>query len=220
MPRDDLSPLRIEPRWPAIVAVAAGMLVVTLLPARIRLAPPWLGHVTGLGLLLPMIAVWVGGAKWWLLAVERATTLAGAVFVELITLATLAYVVVEITVRPQDVSGFQLLNSSVAAWTTNILSFSLIYWRIDRGGPEARANGGGRRVDWLFPQGDAPGAPAGWQPAYVDYLFLAFTTATAFSPTEALPLTPRAKLLMMTESSVSLTTLVVVASRAIGLLGG
>jgi uncharacterized membrane protein len=100
------------------------------------------------------------------------------------------------------------------------LLFSLLYWRMDRGGPEARANDAGTRPDWLFPQSGAPDdAPPGWRPTFVDYLFLAYSTATAFSPTDALPLTSRAKMLMMLESSISLSTLVVVASRAINILG-
>jgi hypothetical protein len=76
------------------------------------------------------------------------------------------------------------------------------------------------KPDWIFPQESAPeAARAGWRPTFVDYLFLGYCTATAFSPTNALPLTPRAKLLMMLESAVSLTTVVVVAARAINILG-
>jgi hypothetical protein len=105
-------------------------------------------------------------------------------------------------------------------WVSNVLIFSLLYWRIDRGGPEARANNAGTRPDWLFPQPGAPeDAPPDWRPTFVDYLFLGFSTATAFSPTDALPLTSRAKMLMMLESTMSLGTIVVVAARAINILG-
>ena len=73
--------------------------------------------------------------------------------------------------------------------------------------------------DWLFPQvGAGDAAPPDWRPVFVDYLYLAFSTATAFSTTDAAPLTPRAKVLMMLEAAVSLTTMVVVASRAINVL--
>jgi hypothetical protein len=105
-------------------------------------------------------------------------------------------------------------------WVTNVLTFSLLYWQIDRGGPEARANNAITRPDWMFPQTGAPGdAPPDWRPKFVDYLVLGFSTATAFSPTDALPLTSRAKMLMMLESTISLVTIVVVASRAINILG-
>jgi hypothetical protein len=109
----------------------------------------------------------------------------------------------------------------IAVWVVNVLVFSLLYWQIDRGGPEARINSWGARPDWLFPQGGAEAeiVPAGWNPAYVDYLFLAYSTSTAFSATDTLPLTSRAKLLMMLESSISLVTILVVAARAINILG-
>jgi hypothetical protein len=99
--------------------------------------------------------------------------------------------------------------------------FSLLYWQIDRGGPGSRDTNAGRRPDWLFPQESAPTGdlPPDWRPTFVDYLFLAFSTATAFSPTDILPLTHRAKVIMMIESSISLITLVVVAARAINVLG-
>jgi hypothetical protein len=99
--------------------------------------------------------------------------------------------------------------------------FALLYWQLDRGGPAGRASSAPPRPDWLFPQDDAGPehlAP-GWRPRFIDYLFLAFSTATAFSTTDALPLTGRAKLAMMSESAVSLVTLVVVAARAINVLG-
>ena len=100
-----------------------------------------------------------------------------------------------------------------------MLAFSLLYWQVDRGGPEARANNVSTKPDWLFAQAGAPAdVPPDWRPTFAVYLFLGFTTATAFSPTDALPLTSRAKVLMMTESTISLATIVVVASRAINIL--
>jgi hypothetical protein len=96
-----------------------------------------------------------------------------------------------------------------------------VYWQIDRGGPGVRANKEGRKPDWLFPQEGAPeDASPDWRPTFIDYLFLGYCTATAFSPTDALPLTARAKMLMMLQSLISLVTIVVVASRAINILGG
>jgi uncharacterized membrane protein len=105
-------------------------------------------------------------------------------------------------------------------WVTNVLVFSLLYWQIDRGGPEARMAHARSKPDWLFPQEGAPAedVPPGWRPAFVDYLYLGYSTGTAFSTTDAMPLTSRAKLLMMLESTISLLTVVVVASRAINIL--
>jgi uncharacterized membrane protein len=97
----------------------------------------------------------------------------------------------------------------------------LLYWQIDRGGPEGRIDGAHDWPDWLFPQVGAPAGdvPGDWRPTFVDYLYLSYSTATAFSTTEVAPLTARAKLLMMLQSMISLTTIVLVASRAINILG-
>ncbi len=101
------------------------------------------------------------------------------------------------------------------------MAFSMLYWRMDRGGPDHRVlEDTNAKCDWQFPQtGSGHEAPTRWRPTYPDYLFLSFCTATAFSPTDVLPLTIRAKMLMMLESAVSLGTLVIVASRAINILG-
>jgi hypothetical protein len=135
-------------------------------------------------------------------------------------LANLANLLNAMVRRSEEVGGLQLLASSIQLWASNVLAFSLLYWQLDRGGPGARENLEAVKPDWLFPQTGAPDdAPPGWQPTFVDYLFLGFSTATAFSATDALPLTPRAKMLMMLESAISLVTIVVVASRAINILG-
>lgn len=123
--------------------------------------------------------------------------------------------------RSAEVSGLQLLTASIALWATNVLIFSIAYWRTDRGGPEARANTASMRPDWLFPQQSAPKeAQLEWRPTFIDYLFLSYCTTTAFSPAEAQPLTSRAMLLLMLESIISLITIVAIASRAINILGG
>jgi hypothetical protein len=102
---------------------------------------------------------------------------------------------------------------------TNVLTFSLLYWQIDRGGPYARASKLPVKPDWLFPQASLPeDVPPDWRPFFFDYLFLGYNMATAFSPTDVLPLTRRAKMLMMIESTISLLTIVLVAARAVNVL--
>jgi hypothetical protein len=217
---ESVQPIRIEPRWPVVLATLAVLCVLTLLPARVRLVPSWFPYTVGMGLLLPVVGVWLSGAQPRWLRVERTTTLVFSVLAGAVMLTTLLYLIFEMLNRPADFGGRQLLTSSIGAWITNLLASSLVYWQLDRGGPEARANDAGTRPDWLFPQTGVPAeAPPNWRPTYVDYLFLAFSTATAFSPTDTLPLTSRAKLLMMLESAVSLLTLVTVAARAINILG-
>jgi hypothetical protein len=190
------------------------------LPARIRLLPYWFPYLIGSGLLLPIAGVSLSRADARWLRVERLTTLVFSAVVEAVTLTTLLYLVLEMLHRPADFSGRQLLTTSIGAWTTNVLVFSLVYWQMDRGSPEARANDAGVRPDWLFPQTGVPEeAPLDWRPTYIDYVFLSFSTATAFCTTDVMPMTSRAKMLMMFESAISLATLVVVASRAINILG-
>jgi hypothetical protein len=102
---------------------------------------------------------------------------------------------------------------------TNVLTFSLLYWQIDRGGPYARASELRIKPDWLFSQAGTPeDVPPDWRPFSLGYLFLGYNTATAFSPTNVLPLARRAKMLMMTESTISLLTIAFVAARAVNVL--
>ena len=212
--------IRIEPRWPVVLAILAAILMVVLLPERVVLFPAWFPYVIGIALILPMAAVGLSAEKARWLRVERTIMLLFIVAMGVGTLANLASLIGAMVRRSGEVGGLQLFASSIVVWVSNVLIFSLLYWRIDRGGPEARANNAGTRPDWLFPQAGAPeDAPPDWRPTFVDYLFLGFSTATAFSPTDALPLTSRAKMLMMVESTISLATIVVVASRAINILG-
>jgi len=112
-----------------------------------------------------------------------------------------------------------LLVDAVNIWGTNVIAFSLWYWSIDRGGPAGRGLSANTRPDFLFPQMTMSDPRfESWSPGFADYLFLSFTNATAFSPTDTLPLSPRAKLLMMAEAAVSLLTLALVAARAVNIL--
>ena len=115
-------------------------------------------------------------------------------------------------------SGRTLLLDAVNIWATNLIIFALWFWALDRGGPAGQILGTGRGKDFIFTQ-QQPGARyPNWSPGFIDYLFLAFTNATAFSPADTFPLTARAKLLMMAESGISLVTIALVASRAVGIL--
>ena len=117
-------------------------------------------------------------------------------------------------------NGHQLILSGIVLWCTNVLLFGLWYWEIDRGGPPARAKGEPDRADFLFPQmTDPKWAPANWMPKLIDYLYVSLTNATAFSPTDTMPLTPTAKWLMSAQSLVSLVTIGLVVARAVNILG-
>jgi len=117
-----------------------------------------------------------------------------------------------------------LLGGGAAVFVTNIIVFGICYWTIDLGGPLGRAGTDARHPasrypDFVFPQSEKPDlAPSGWQPRFPDYLYLSFTNVVAFSPTDTMPLTPRAKGLMAVQSVVALSTLVLVIARAVNVL--
>jgi uncharacterized membrane protein len=115
-------------------------------------------------------------------------------------------------------AGRPLVYASVPIWLTNVIVFGLWYWELDRGGPAARQEPERRQSDFLFPQMSTPGSAPGWVPSFLDYLYTSFTNATAFSPTDTMPLTPWAKLLMTLQSLASLLTVAVVVSRAVNIL--
>lgn len=105
-------------------------------------------------------------------------------------------------------------------WFSNIIMYSLLYWQVDRGGCCAQGKGTNACPDWYFPQAEfLKDTPGGWMPTYINYLYLSFSAATSFSPNSALPLSGRSMILMMFESIISIVTIVVVAARAINILG-
>ena len=119
--------------------------------------------------------------------------------------------------RAGEVDGLRLIASVIWLWMLNVLTFAVWYWNLDRGGPHGRDTLGHGTLDLLFQATTLPELE-GWKPSFISYIFFSFCTSTAFSPTDTVPLTDRAKLLMMAQSLISLTILTVVASRAIGLL--
>ena len=117
-------------------------------------------------------------------------------------------------------NGRTLLAEAAGVWLTNVVAFALAYWELDRGGPHARLDPDDHALpDLLFPQDADPSvAPRGWRPGFADSLFTSLTASTAFSPTDVMPLTPRAKLLVGLQSLVSLLTVGLVAARAVNVL--
>jgi uncharacterized membrane protein len=120
-----------------------------------------------------------------------------------------------------DVGATALLGRGAALWVTNVVVFSLWFWELDRGGAAERAAASGIPPSFGFPEEAMPElTPTGWMPRYPDYLYLSFTNATAFSPTDTLPIRTWAKMTMMLESVISLVTAILVIARAINVLPG
>jgi hypothetical protein len=126
-----------------------------------------------------------------------------------------------VTETTSELSGGQLLLTGFAIYTTNVIVFGILFWELEAGGPVARMHAPGRSaLDFQFPQDENPKlAPAGWRPQVWDYLYLSLTNSIAFSPTDAMPLSLRSKAMMGLESAISAVTVLLVAARAVNVLG-
>jgi hypothetical protein len=130
--------------------------------------------------------------------------------------ALLLVAVIASLVQGDEKSGAQLLVKAIILWGTNVITFGLWFWEYDRGGPVRRLRPAPPPPDFQFPQMENPQlAEPGWQPHLVDYIYVSFTNSIAFSPTDAMPLTRGAKMLMLSESTVSSLTVLLVAARAV-----
>jgi len=119
--------------------------------------------------------------------------------------------------RPEG--AIELLFTGAVLWVMNVLVFGVFYWLLDAGGPDLRASGLVQQHDFIFPQQTDPeNSPTDWYPSFGDYLYLAFTGATSFGPTDAMPYTRRAKAAMAVEGALALVTLGVIIARAVSLV--
>jgi hypothetical protein len=204
---------KIESRWPVALAIIAFLWLLLSLPARLSLFPTWVTYAVAIAMLAPLFVVGLARDKRRWMRIERVVLLVFAVLGLVVNVVALSRLVHAMLTSPSNIPPLTLLTSSVADWVANIILFALLYWLLDRGGPEGRSSGSNEPEDFTFTQGSVPR-----EPVFVDYLALAFNTSTAFSPTDTLPVTPRGKLLMMAQSAISLVTVVVVGARAINIL--
>jgi len=207
-----------EPRWPVSLGILAAIAMQISLPDHLAPHPRWVLPALEFILLVGLVAA---NPR----RIERRSgplRAASAVLIALISMAnawSAGRLVVGLVRGTEHQSAPHLLTSGSAIWLTNVIVFCLWYWELDRGGPVARALALRPHPDFLFPQMTSPElAPAHWEPAFVDYLYLSFTNATAFSPTDVLPLSAWAKLTMMVQSGVSLATVALVIARAVNIL--
>ena len=208
-----------EPRWPALIAVLAVGGLFLALPPGLSIGPRWL-FPSAIGLLLvPTLVLHRSGH-------HRLDRWFGFAVTSVVTCELVASVLRLVTALPSRREGPKaLLVSAVSIWMSNVLVFALWYWRLDAGGPHGRdAQLGHVAGAFLFPQLTMlPDAKTGagqehWSPNFFDYLFLAFNTSAAFSPTDTPVLARWGKLLMMLQSLISLTVLALLAGRAVNIL--
>ena len=206
-----------EPRWPATIAIVLALLIYIRLPDRLTPGPQYLVPVLEVALLIPLVIAHPTrirpGSKdlRWLSLILIALVLAAN--------AGSLILLVRYLLHGGKANGRQLIRAGIGIWVTQVLVFGLWYWELDRGGPLARARTDHDPPDFLFPQMENASLRVGpWWPQFWDYLYLSLTNSTAFSPTDTLSLTVRAKMIMGAQSLVSLATIAIVASRAVNIL--
>jgi hypothetical protein len=222
VPSTDIAPAagRGEHWWPIALSILAAAGLHVALPAKYRLHPAWVVPVV----LFLMLALLVAGDPG---RIDRQRTwlrIATGTLIAFLTLANLfaaVRLVVDILTNNKLYAAHPgaLLGAGAVIWATNVIAFALWYWDLDRGGAAARAHHPDRNPAFIFPEMQNPDyVPATWVPRYVDYLSLAFWTATAISPTDISAIRPWAKLLMMLEAAGSIVLAALVIARAINVL--
>lgn len=202
----------------AAVVIIAGQ---AWLARSLQLRPVWLFPAVAAALLIASVAVYRSdreepsiGMRWIARAVVAMLALANALCL---------FLLVQNVFTKSTLSPIGLLLAGVVLWVVNTAVFALAYWEIDGGGPEDRARDSGVLPDLVFPQqqADQEGlAPKGWKPSFSDYLYVSVTAATAFSPTDAMPYSRPAKLLMGLESTISIAVLAMLVARAVNIAKG
>ncbi len=201
-------------RLAAVVGVLALGVLYLFLPDKLVIGPSWLLLVIEAALTLPFIIALTTQRR----LPHRMVRMAALVTLGITTLALAIGIALLVYTLPQpDTKGPFLLRSAGILWVFNIVVFALWYFEIDGGGPLKRHLAGPQATDFLFPQ-YAPGSQSTWMPHFLDYVFLAFTSATALSPADTQPLTKKAKALMIIQAVFSLIVIVLLAARAVNIL--
>jgi hypothetical protein len=218
-----------EPRLPAAIAVVGAILLYAVLPSAMQLGPRFVVPALELVLFVPLVLAnprRMSRQNRFL----RRLSIALVLLIAVSNLASLVQLIHSL-VSGETTAGGQLLAAGGQVWLTNVLVFALAFWELDRGGPVTRFRVKRPELpdaDFRFPQDEdhdaitevarRSSANAGWVPGFVDYLYVSITNSSAFSPTDTMPLTPRAKLLMAAESVSALMISVLVVAFGVGLL--
>ena len=204
-----------EHRWPMLITTLGAFALYLLLPAEISFFPAWLVPVVGVIVLVPLVLM---NPR----RINRETTWSRWIatgFAIALTCANQVYVVLIVTrLVDGQIKGPTILLAAFAVWITNVIAFSLVYWELDQGGPYARRIAGVRDdapQDFRFPQQEDGSA---WNPVFFDYAFFSLSNMMAFSPTDTMPLTLRAKGLMAYQALTGFVLLALVISRAVNIL--
>ncbi len=209
---------RHDPFWPAQLTVLAAILLSLDLPSSLTIRPVWLIPAIEGVLLVALVASTPHAHQRRSQRRRLALVVIGLVSAS--NLLNLVLLTHRLLHGPSTSSfGHQLILAGVEIWITNVLLFTVWYWELDRGGPLARKLEELRAPDFLFPQMTEPKLGGlDWRAGYIDYLYTSFTNATAFSPTDTMPLSPTAKMLMLVQSGASLVAIGMVVARAVNII--
>ena len=208
----------LEPYWHVQLAVVIAIILQLALNNRLTIGPKYV--IAGFeALLLISLAFFTPKSQNALTRLRRSLAILLIAFISVANITSL-FLVVNSLLGTKQITGKELIISAIAIYLTNIIIFGLWYWELDSNGNQAQSQKV-RPVDFLFPQMNSGIKVEDinfWIPTFFDYLYISITNASAFSPTDTLPLTHRAKLLMSTQSTVSLITIALVAARAVNIL--
>lgn len=211
-----IRPHRGEQRWSVLAVIAIAIVLQILLPDQFVLRPRTAAPI--LEALLSLILLIRNPGPLDEHRPRLRTVSLVVIGILALTNVVSTALLVHVIVTGVKVSAVKLLASGAAIWVTNVIVYSLWYWEFDRGGPVARAHASRHTPDFLFPQMSDSRIDPKWKPTFIDYLYVSFTNATAFSPTDTMPLSRWAKLLMLAQSVISLLTVGLVAARAVNIL--
>jgi uncharacterized membrane protein len=208
----------VEPFWQAQLAVFFALLLHLALPGKLTLGPRWLLPLLE-GMLLVGLVISTPYRHHSQSPFRRRVSIALIAVVTIANFIALG-LLVHLLLEKNTAAGRDLIIAAAQIWLTNVAVFAVWFWEMDRGGPHLRTAPESREPDFLFPQMTVSGwSFAEWRPGFVDYLYVAFTNASAFSPTDAMPLTARLKGLMLVEAMASFLTVGLIAARAVNILG-
>ncbi len=213
-----LRPTQGEHRFQVTLAILAAIGLQIATPSRLAVSPRWVLPALESAVLVGLIIANPGRISRRSAAM-RYTTLALVAAISFANAWSLVLLLHGLVTGTEGQTAGPLLLAGAVIWTTNVIVFSLWYWEFDRGGPGARAEATHRHPDLLFPQMTSPDMAAhDWEPAYFDYLYTSFTNASAFSPTDTMPLSRWTKMVFMAQSVVSLVAAALVVARAVNIL--
>ncbi len=222
------SGVKDEPRWHAMIAVILALALYMRLPPKLTFGPVWMAPLLIAGLLVPLVLI--GSRRRALSAFVRYGSIALIAILNVLNVTSVVFLIndlVNAKAPHHNITAQGLLSSGALIWATNVIVFALWFWEFDSDGPDARGKFASARdftgADFLWPQMSMDPqrlacVDRAWKPRLIDYIYLSFTNALAVSPTDVMPLSRWAKVLMLVESLISFATVGLILARSVNIL--